>query len=307
MTDVTAATAVSPALRVLLRGIVDYAGLFPPASLSMAAAITEYAAHKESPDAWVLGRFVLPAARLDEFETAASPALPREASRSWALSALLGSDLEEDLDRIERFNARHRDARSGAVMVDTVELKAHAARDVTRAGELLDRRFDTYIEIPPADNVEDLVTAMSRTLAKAKIRTGGVTAEAFPSTASVARFITACVDRQVPFKATAGLHHALRAEYALTDATDVPRGTMFGFLNILLATALVRAGDRGAAVVDALEERDWNAVRLGADELRWRGRAFPLRSLENARDSLVSFGSCSFREPVADLRAMHLL
>lgn len=299
--------AVSPALRVLLRGIVDYAGLFPPASLAMAAAITEYAAHKDSADAWALGRFVLPAARLDEFETAATPALPREAAQSWALSALLASDIEEDIERIERFNSRHRDVRAGAVMVDTVELKAHTPRDITRASELLDRRFDTYIEIPATDGIEDLIEATSQTLAKAKIRTGGVTAEAFPSSMHVARFISACVDSQVAFKATAGLHHPLRAEYALTYASDAPRGLMFGFLNILLATALVREGADMSAVVDALEERDRHAFAFGIDGLEWRGHSLRLPLLERARDSLVAFGSCSFREPVADLRAMHLL
>lgn len=305
----TAATAVSPALRVLLRGIVDYAGLFPPASLSMAAAITEYAAHKESPESWALGRFVLPAARLDEFETAATPALPREAAQSWALSALLGSDIEEDIERIERFNSRHRDVRAGAVMVDTVELKAHTPRDITRAGELLDRRFDTYIEIPATDGagIEDLIAATSQTLAKAKIRTGGVSAEAFPSSAHVARFISACVHRQVAFKATAGLHHPLRAEYALTYASDAPRGVMFGFLNILLATALVRSGADMAAVVDALEETDRHAIAFGTEGVEWRGHSLRMPLLESARDSLMAFGSCSFREPVADLRAMHLL
>jgi hypothetical protein len=305
----TAATAVSPTLRVLLRGIVDYAGLFPPASLSMARAITEYAAHKESPESWVLGRFVLPAARLDEFETAATPALPREAAQSWALSALLASDVEEDIERIERFNAQHRDVRTGAVLVDTVELKAHAPRDITRAGELLDRRFDTYIEIPAMNGaaIEDLIAATSQTLAKAKIRTGGVTTEAFPSSAQVARFISACVRSQVAFKATAGLHHPLRDEYALTYAADAPRGVMFGFLNMLLATALVRDGADPSTVVEALEERDRLAIAFGVDGVEWRGHSLPLPLLERARDSLVAFGSCSFREPVADLRAMHLL
>ena len=304
----TAATAVPPALRVLLRGIVDYAGLFPPASLTMSAAIAEYSAHRASPEAWALGRFVLPAARLDEFETSAMKALPREAAQSWALSALLGSDLEEDIERVERFNARHGDVRSGAVMVDTVELKAHGSRDIMRAGELLDRRFDTYIEIPANDeNTAELVAAMSRTLAKAKLRTGGVTQDAFPSSVQVARFIVTCVRSEVAFKATAGLHHPWRAEYALTYAPDAPRGVMFGFLNVLLATALARSDASLPEIVDALEERDRNALTFDSDGIEWRRRSLSIFELQRARDSLVSFGSCSFREPVADLRAMHLL
>lgn len=307
MNDALAAS-VSPALRVLLRGLVDYAGLFPPASLDMGAAATEYAEHKAGPDAWALGRFVLPAGRLDEFEGAAADVLPREAARSWALSALLGSDLEEDVERIEHFNARHRDARSGAVIVDTVELKAHSVRDVLHAGELLDRRFDTYMEIPAADaSLPEVVGAISRTLAKAKLRTGGVTAEAFPAAGDVIRFFARCIDNGVAFKATAGLHHPWRAEYPLTYAPDAPRGVMFGFLNILLAVVVLREGLGADLAMRALEEGPSEGVRFDADGLKWRGHALPLQALERARDSLTSFGSCSFREPVGDLRAMHLL
>lgn len=309
MTEILAATTpVHPALRVLLRGIVDYAGLFPPASLGMGAAASEYAEHRGGPDAWALGRFVLPAARLDEFEAAADAVLPRDAATSWALSALLGSDPEEDVERIESFNARHRDVRGGAVIVDTVELKTHSPRDVARASELLDRRFDTYMELATGDAPPDeMVDAISRTTCKAKIRTGGVTPDAFPSSAQVARFASSCITHGVAFKATAGLHHPWRAEYALTYAPDAPRGVMFGFMNLLLAVALLRDKKGEALAIAALDDGDRNAVRLEADGLHWRGHALSMRALERARDSLVSFGSCSFREPVADLHAMHLL
>jgi len=303
-----AATAsVHPALRVLLQGIVDYAGLFPPASRGMAAAASEYAEHRGGVDAWALGRFVLPAARLDEFEDAAAATLPREGAKSWALSALLGSDLEEDIARIEHFNLRHGDARAGAVIVDTVELKTHSPRDVARASELLDRRFDTYMELPAEMAPDEIVDAISRTTAKAKIRTGGVTADAFPSAEQVVRFAGCCIRQGVAFKATAGLHHPWRAEYPLTYAPDAPRGVMFGFLNLLLAVALLRAGLGEQQAIAALEDRDSSSIRFGADGLHWRGQALSVSVLEQARDTLVAFGSCSFRDPVGDLRALHLL
>jgi hypothetical protein len=308
LTETAAATPpVHPALRVMLRGIVDYAGLFPPASLDMRSAASEYAEHRNGPDAWALGRFVLPAARLEEFESVAHGMLPIEGARSWALSALLGSDLQEDINRIEHFNERHSDARSGAVLVDTVELKTHSARDVAHASELLDRRFDTYMEIPPDHAIDDLVDAISRTTAKAKIRTGGVTPDAFPSSRQVTRFLAACIAKGVSFKATAGLHHPWRAEYPLTYASDAPRGAMFGFLNVLLAAAVLRSGLGEELATRALEERERHATTFGPDGIRWRGHVLSVRALEGARESLVSFGSCSFREPMTDLRAMHLL
>lgn len=304
----TSSASRAPAsLCVLLRRVVDYAGLFPPASLSMASAVTEYAQQRRGDDAWALGRFVLPAARLDEFSDVAAAWLPQSSAESWALSALLGTDVEEDVARIEAFNARHSDARRGAVLVDTVELKTHTERDIGRAAEVLDGRFDTFMEIPVADDPVELVDAISRTRAKAKIRTGGVAADAFPSGAQVVRFIGRCVQRDVAFKATAGLHHAWRAEYHLTYAAEAPIGTMFGFLNVLLATAAVHAGLAERDVVALVEERDPAAVRLDRDGVRWREHTLSLDVLARARNSLMSFGSCSFREPVEELRAQGLL
>lgn len=310
MTDAASATVRSrplPALSALLQSVVDYAGLFPPASLTMAAAVAEYGEHRGGPDAWALGRFVLPAARLDEFEAEAAAMLPREGARSWALSALLGSDVEEDMARIEAFNARHRDARSGAVLVDTGELKTHSARDVARAAELLDRRFDTYMEIPVAEDPAELINAIAGTTAKAKIRTGGVTPDAFPSSAQVVRFIRRCIDRNVSFKATAGLHHPLRGEYRLTYAPDAPRGAMFGFLNVLLCAAAVHASLSEAQATALLEERDAESVRFDASGAWWREHSLPMAALARARASMASFGSCSFREPMDELRASSLL
>ena len=313
MSDAAAALSAArqphpaPSLRVLLYAIVDYAGLFPPASLDMAAATREYAAQRGATDAWALGRFVLPAARLEEFETASKDILPRDAAGSWALSALLGSDLEEDLGRIERFNERHADARQGAVLVDTVELKTHTPRDVMRASDLLDRRFDTYMEVPMHEDPAEMIAAIAQTVAKAKIRTGGVTLDAFPTGTQVLRFIQRCIAHDVAFKATAGLHHPWRGEYRLTYAADAPRGTMFGFLNVLLCTAALLGGVSEDVALAVLEERDGRAVAFDGEGARWRGQRFDTELLERARERMAAFGSCSFREPMDDLRAAQLL
>lgn len=306
MTEPAAMSSVPPAsLRLLLRGVVDYAGLFPPAGLGMQEAVAEYARHRDQPEAWMLGRFVLPAARLEEFEQAAAPHLPRDIAEWWSLSALLGSDLEEDLRRIEQFNAR-RDDRPGAALVDTVELKAHSTRDVAHAAELLQRQFDTYVEIPVVEDPAELVAAIATARAKAKIRTGGTTADAFPAPALVIRFITRCLAHNVAFKATAGLHHPWRGEYRLTYEPNAPRGMMYGFLNVLLATAALHAGAAESEAAAVLEERDPSAVVFGPDGVTVRGRTVSAQSLRAARDSMMSFGSCSFAEPVADLSSSGL-
>ena len=309
MSDAAAAASTAPPapLRQLLRGVVDYAGLFPPAGLPMADAVEQYARHRQEPSAWMLGRFVLPAARLDEFEAAAAPRLPRESAAWWSLSALLSSDIEEDLARVERFNDRHRDARQGAALVDTVELKAHSVQDVSHASGVVQRQFDTYMEIPVAEDPAELVAAIGSARAKAKIRTGGTTADAFPPTAHVVRFIARCIAHGVPFKATAGLHHPWRGEYRLTYEPDAEQGVMFGFLNVLLATAALHdgAGEREAAAI--LDARHPRAVEFAVEGARFEGRTITAESLRRARESMTSFGSCSFAEPVHDLAAQGLL
>jgi hypothetical protein len=300
-------TKPSASLGVLLRGAVDFAGLFPPAGLDMRAAASEYAQQRAGPDAWMLGRFVLPAARLDEFESAAAALLPRESAAWWSLSALLSSDVEEDVARVDRFNERHRDARSGAALVDTVELKAYTVHDVTHAAEVLDRQFDTYMEVPSSEDPADLIAAIAATRAKAKIRTGGTTADAVPTAAAVARFLSRCIASRVPFKATAGLHHPWRSEYPLTYEDDAPRGDMFGFLNVLLAVAALHAGAEQSEAAAILEERDAATARFDDDGVTLRRRRIPIAALQKARESMTSFGSCSFAEPVRDLRALELL
>ncbi len=116
MADVTTAAASS-----FLASLVDYAGLFPPAGLEMEEAVEEYARHRRSPERWILGRFVVPARRLTEMETAAAPYLPTlGAADPWRISALLGTDTEADVAQAVSLGQRLR----GQAVVDSVELKA---------------------------------------------------------------------------------------------------------------------------------------------------------------------------------------
>ncbi|MDE3127939.1 MAG: hypothetical protein KGL38_08030, partial [Gemmatimonadota bacterium] len=100
--------APSPSLAALLARAVDYAGLFPPARLPMADAVRAYADYRHGPQAWMLGRFVVPAARLEEFDEAGGELLPASAAASWALSATVSADVELDTRSIHRFNDYHR-------------------------------------------------------------------------------------------------------------------------------------------------------------------------------------------------------
>ena len=293
------------ATRALLAGLVDYAGLFPPAALDMDAAVAEYARWRRAPEAFMLGRFVAPASRLVELGRAAEASLPWPgAGEPWRVSALLGADLHGDTARVASWNVSH----SGRAAVDTVELRAASPEEAEAALDALPPGLTAFVELPLVSDLGPLLAALERRGARAKLRTGGVVPEAIPEPGDVARFIVACAAAGVPFKATAGLHHPVRAEHALSYEADSPHAVMHGFLNVFAAAALARDGLTTDEVEAILREDDPRAFRLDDSGLEWRGLRVATEALAAARrDFASSFGSCSFAEPVADLRALELL
>lgn len=139
----------------------------------------------------------------------------------------------------------------------------------------------------------------------AKIRTGGLKPEAIPSPSEVAAFISKCADLKLTFKATAGLHHPIRAEYALTYAADAPRAVMHGFLNVLMASAFAWHGEKGIEAI--LAETDPTAFKFD-DNAHWRNKSLSTEQVKDARANFIhSVGSCSFDEPVHELQALGLI
>jgi hypothetical protein len=261
----------------------------------------------------MLGRFICPVARLEEFEREVAEFLPRGAeTRGWKLSALAGENPEADLARINSFNRRHTVGEQGAaVMIDTVEIKASTVAEIEAAVRVMHSTLACYIEIPIADDPQvlaGLIKAIADNGARAKVRTGGVTADAFPSSLDLARFIKACADADVPFKATAGLHHPLRSAGKLTYAPDSATAMMHGFLNVFLAAAFARSGMGVEQLAELLEEKSPEAFQFDNDGVRWRNEMIASGQLQNARSLFaIAFGSCSFEEPIEDLRRINLL
>jgi hypothetical protein len=139
----------------------------------------------------------------------------------------------------------------------------------------------------------------------AKIRTGGVKPEAIPTPAEVAAFIVACAERRLPFKATAGLHHPIRAEQALTYEQDAPRAVMHGFINVLMASAFAWHGETHVEPIVA--EMDAKAFRFD-EKACWNDKSLTVEQIRDARKNFMhAIGSCSFEEPIQDLRALGLL
>jgi hypothetical protein len=295
------------AIRVLLRNSIDYAGLFPPAALDMDAAVGNYSRYHAGEAAWALGRFILPVSRLPDFEQATAKHFPHPpAGQPWLLSVLTGADLAGDLKQVAEFNRRH--AATGTARIDTLEAKASSNDAVRDTMDRIPSDLQAYLEIPIEDDPTSLIATIGRTAARAKVRTGGVTGDGFPSTANLLRFLLSCVRAGVPFKATAGLHHPLRAEYRLTYAPDSPTGKMFGFLNLFLATAFLRAGMEESRAAGVLEEESPLAFQFDGRGVSWRDHRIGQDALAGARqDLIVSFGSCSFTEPLEELQTLHLL
>lgn len=289
--------------RALLGSVIDYAGLFPPAAHSMPDAVARYAEYRSGPHAWMLGRFVVPTGRIAEFAAEAAPFESRGGS-PWRLSALIGTDAPADVAAIAAFNAAQRGfvcdaAEARAPTIDALAIIDKAVQDAPLAA---------YVEIPSHADTVALVRWLGEHGLRAKIRMGGVTPDAFPSAADVTRFIGACVRARVPFKATAGLHHSLRGDYPLTYDDASPRGPMFGFLNVLLAAALLRDGGSDGDATALLTEGDPASLTFGEDGVRWRGRMMLTARLAQLRDqAVISLGSCSFMEPVDELHALRVL
>jgi hypothetical protein len=298
------------ATSALLRGLIDYEGLFPPASLAMARAVADYDTYSRSEWKWMLGRFIVPVARLGEFKEvrAQLPTLtPLTGITEWRLAVLLGSDVAADVTRIREFNAGTTNSGSGRAVVEAVEVKAAGAEEIKRLSGIIPADLATYFEVPLISDAE-CIAAVAGSGRRAKIRTGGETADTFPAAENVIEFIRLCVQASVPFKATAGLHHPLRSVHRFTYQAESPSGIMHGFINVFLAAAFLRAGMETDLAVQLLEEQSAHAFHFDSGGVGWREHRLSRDEIADARRSFaISFGSCSFTEPVDDLRTLHLL
>jgi hypothetical protein len=231
-------------LQAFLTNLIDYAGLYPPASLQLPDVIENYNRYLSSPDAWILNRLVLPLSKLNEVK-------PGEA---WRITLLTDQD-------------------PGPLPPQIETLETKGARRLS---------LPTYCEVP-LDRITD---------AFAKIRTGGITQDAIPPAPDLAGFLHQAAARRLPFKATAGLHHPIRAG-------------MHGFINVFVAAAFAWHGMDRESLTLVIEESHASAFEFGDQHLRWRGLTLSTDQIRTARrDFAHSFGSCSFEEPLQDLRKL---
>lgn len=307
----TSPRVAAPApLAALLAELVDNAGLFPPAQLDMADAVDAHLRARTGEFRWMLGRFVCPADRLDEF----AAALPTSSAASGldrpVRLSVIGTSGASSFDdvrdderwRVEAIESRltHDDVAAAA------EAMAASARSLGAAR--------AWLEIPWAEFPTDQWATAAKAIAAAgpevgiKVRCGGATADAVPPPSVLASILVCCRDAGVAVKATAGLHHPFRHPDKATD------GMQHGFVNVAVAAALALAA-APAHSLDAEDVAEILADEAGesftldsADALRWRDLSVDADDVAEARRRLFAgFGSCSFREPVDDLVALGLL
>lgn len=289
----------------LLNGAIDYAGLFPPSAVSMPEAVINYATYRNSNYAWMLGRFVVTAARLDEFYESARDFVSRDGGNAWRVSVVAGDDVTKTIEQVRAFNV----ASASGVVCDALEIKADSEGSIENAAHSLPEDLTAYFEIALDDRMPDMVASVALAGQRAKIRTGGITPEAFPRTRDIVRFVRACLAANVKFKATAGLHHPIRCFKPLTYEADSVKGTMHGFLNLFLMTGFAREGYRPQLLEEVMEEEFDEVFRFEDQAAVWRDdftlNTWQIEALR--RNGIQSFGSCSFDEPVADLQKLGIL
>jgi hypothetical protein len=260
---------VAPGLKALLERFIDYAGMFPPASLSCNRAMGNYRTYGNGENAWMLRWLVVGAADLTQ--------VPRDLDGSLAVL----SEIDEPR----------------AAVVETKRIPAWSGSPNPKE---VPRERPIYCEGSIA-NLDDI----QRAGCFAKLRTGGVKPEMVPSVTDVAAFILTCAERRLPFKATAGLHHPVRAIYPLTYEADAPRAVMHGFLNVLVAAAFAWSGERNLEPI--LSETDADTFRFD-DRVHWRDRSLAVGQIQEARQRFIhSVGSCSFDEPIQGLKMLGFL
>ena len=279
------------AIEALLAGLIDYAGLYPPAALDMRSAVSNYLAYRHGPHAFALGRFVVNLDRIGELRSAAG-----DTFSEMKLSVIVPA--ETALDTLPQVLGEN-------FGLASLEFKINRAVEIDRISTQLPTHQDCYFEIPLSAQHEELFDAVAGCGARAKLRMGGVIAEAFPTAKATAVILKALADRHIPFKATAGLHHPIRSRHPFTYAPGAPSGMMHGFINLTCAAVLLYLGGTAGEASLKLEEEDPGSWRAEPDAICCRALRWTTDQISEARKKfLISFGSCSFTEPIRDLEVL---
>jgi len=299
-------------LRALLAQSIDYAGMFPPCNLGLETALKNQADYVRSDDVWMLNGFVLPVGQFDAAKQFLSLFDPQHPLRVSALgpksdnAAKFQDALEKSAAAVRSLSAHNVDL----VSVNQLEMFLPQDVDISQLREV--RSITDSLSVfweAPADRAQYTVSLLAEHNSEAgapafgyKLRTGGVTADEFPTSAEIAKALVVPATHQVPIKFTAGLHHPIR------QFRDEVKTEMHGFLNVLGAAVLAaehKWDEKQTAAM--LEDENAKSFLFDNEFFAWREWKIDIKRLKNRRKFVTSFGSCSFDEPREDLRALNVL
>ncbi len=327
-------------IKAMLEKAIDYAGLFPPAGLSIEDALANYNVYRHNQESWMLSRFICPTTKFSEFEEVYLGLINNE-EESYSISALCGKPEKPD-QFIKCFNEETNaincfvKSNNGKIIVDVLEmcLPLGIASDSdgfinALAGELKTNSFKniggnptqvyfeatlnsdwqdelkSVINVIAGFNNKHLSPSLSerKTIIGFKFRCGGVKAEQYPSIEQTAYCVKLCAEMNVPLKLTAGLHHPFR------HFNENAQTKMHGFFNIFAAALLCHKHNLDEnALIKIIGDEDRGSFIFEENEFAWKNQRISVDEITKGRKtSIISFGCCSFEEPKYDLQKAGLL
>jgi hypothetical protein len=296
-------------LQALLDHSIDYAGLFPPCSLALEPALQNQARYTRDEHTWLLASFVLPIGKFDDAKNYLSQFDQKHPLRISALGTKTesASAFRETLTHYMQIMRELVKSRGAILSVTQLEMPLPTDVDATLLSDARSilEGLATFLEAP-VDAAERTIALLAENESEKtlgfKLRTGGVSADAFPNANQIARVLIAAAKQGVPIKFTAGLHHPVRMFRSEVETK------MHGFLNVLGAAILAAEHDWDERQTSAmLEDEDASAFYFSDESFAWREWKIATDRIKARRKFVTSFGSCSFNEPREDLRALNLL
>lgn len=317
-------------LKALLHKIIDYAGLFPPTKLPLDKAFEIYNKYYPGEYDWMLSNFIIPAKKLDEMSILLKESYQNDKIYPFSILGSSGETEDEFISNLKNNLLAWKhfiESNNGRVETKAFEVKLPAEliaqQDPDKTAIFIESVSDDIIQNIDGElslffegildsewktNVKVLAEAIQEhndnyPNSGLKLRTGGIEASAFPSPEQVAYTIKTCLDHQIPMKCTAGLHHPVR------HFRDEVGTKMHGFLNIFCAGAIaIRHNISEHEMIKLVEEEDPSAIKFTDECFTWDNYEISIEDIEYSRKALlISYGSCSFDEPIDDLKNLKLL
>ena len=321
------AKTVPQSLKAFLEKIIDYAGTYPPANLDLKTSFNNYLDYaKNSPYNWMLSKYVCAAPKLDELDGIIQKekiniqntiTFTIVGSSSVHSSEFLDS-LKRDAEQMKAFADKY------SKLINTGSYEVRLPGDIfsmkgdnvlyefiklasAQLEKVLGEKIQLFFESKPDENLPSLARAIeifnaSGGKAGYKLRTGGIEPSAFPLPEKIAYAFKTCRDFRIPMKCTAGLHHPIR------HYNESVKAKMYGFINIFGAGVLHCCHELNAnTLIEILTDEDAGNFKFTDNSFHWKNLYILLSRVKEARNSfMLSFGSCSFDEPVEDLKSLGL-